>query len=206
MAMESRVALPFTTGKLQRTRQKLVHAIREEIAVSGRFSAETVTQRAGSSTATFYNHFATKDDALTAAYEQLMGELVEMVNEKCHIERLLDIGLRELVDSWVLRSAEFFCLNAPLFRVAQAAIERSKPMRDVFRQHEATVIEMYRRFIERGQAASLIRPGDPEAMAQMITVVSESWTHPLVQRLEPGSALHQELTESVVRMLSPDNS
>lgn len=178
--------------------------MREEIGTRGSFSAEGVSQRAGVSTATFYNHFATKDEALTAAYEQLMDELVEMVSDNCRIEVLLDIGLYVLMERWILRAAEFFRHNAPLFRVAQAAIERSKPMRDVFRQHEASVIELYRRFIERGQAASLIRQEDPEAMARVVAVVSEAWNHPLVQRLEPGNAFHRALTGSIVRMLSPD--
>jgi AcrR family transcriptional regulator len=191
-------------GKVQRTRRRLVEAVRAEITARGGFSAESVARRAGTSTATFYNHFATKDEALTAAYEMLMGELVETVADACGIERLLDDGLAGLADRWVLRSAVFFRDNASLFRLAQAAIDRSKPLRDLFRHHEHLVIDTYRRLIERGQTAQVIRGGDVQAMAEALAVVSESWNHPLVQRLEAGSPLHRELTNTVVRMLAPD--
>ena len=42
-------------GKVQRTRQKLINAIREEVAETGSFSAELIARRAGISMATFYN-------------------------------------------------------------------------------------------------------------------------------------------------------
>jgi AcrR family transcriptional regulator len=192
-------------GKVQRTRQKLINAIREEVAETGSFSAELIARRAGISMATFYNHFTTKDDALISAYEQLMGDLVELVEDKCRIDTLLDAGLRQLIESWVAHSAIFFRHNASLFRLAQVAIERSKTMRNLFREHEMIVIKHYQRFIERGQAASLIRAGNAETMAEVLAVVSESWNHPLVQRLEEGSEFHQELTESVTRILEPAN-
>ncbi|MEM1437051.1 MAG: TetR/AcrR family transcriptional regulator [Pseudomonadota bacterium] len=193
-------------GKLERTRLKLLDAVRNEIAESGRFTAERVASRAGSSTPTFYNHFANKDAALTAAYELLMGDLVQTVAQKCRIEVLLDKGLRELAAWWIETTAAFFRQNAPLFRLAQAAIKESKPMRAVFRAHEEEIIQLYLRFIERGQAAQLIRRGDARAMAEVLTITAQSWNHPLVQRLQPGSALHHELIETVVRMLQPDES
>jgi hypothetical protein len=64
-------------------------------------------------------------------------------------------------------------------------------------------MEHYRRFIELGQAAKAIRDGDQQSMAQMLTIFAESWHHSLVQNLKPGDALHEELTQSLVRMLTP---
>lgn len=194
----NRQAVP---GKTQRTRSKLVDAIREEIVVTGSFSAESVATRAGIATATFYNHFATKDEALSAAYEQLMGDLVALVQQQCEIENLLDLGLSDLVENWVADTANFFKHNAALFRIAQAAIERSKPMRDLFRDHESQVTESYRQFIERGQAASLIRDGHPAVMAKVLTVFSESLNHPLVQRIETGDEFHQEIADAIAGIL-----
>jgi len=194
------------SGKAQRTRQILIDAIRDEIAETGSFSAELVARRSGNSVATFYNHFATKDDALIGVYEQLMDELIELVQEKCRIEELLDVGLRQLVESWIVHSAILFRHNASLFRISQLTIERSKTMRDLFRQYEMIAIHHYRRFIERGQAASLIRDGNAETMAQVLTVISESWHHPMVQRLEEGSEFHMELTDVVIRILERPKS
>lgn len=191
-------------GKLARTRQKLLAAVRNEVAESGRFTADRVASRAGSSTPTFYNHFPNKDAALTAAYELLMDELVTLVDQKCRIEVLLDEGLEVLAARWIERTATFFRSNAPLFRIAQAAMKESKPLRTVFRSREAKIIGLYQRFVERGQAAGLLRQGDARAIAEVLTITAQSWNSPLVQRLEPGSALHTELIESVVRMLQPD--
>ncbi len=203
MKNEANATKQLFQGKTQRTRHKLVDAIREEIAATGSFSAESVAGRAGIATATFYNHFATKDEALSAAYEQLMGDVVAMVRAQCEIEKLLDLGLNAVVASWVLDTATFFKYNDALFRMAQAAIERSKRMRDLFREHEVLVIRCYQCFIERGQAASLICAGDPAVMAQVLTVVSESWNHPLVQRIEAGGEFHKALSSVVTGLLRP---
>lgn len=192
--------------KLERTRQKLVAAIREETAASGDFTAERVAQRAGASQATFYNHFANKDEALLAAYQSLMADLAATIADQCRIEKLLDEGLEQFVAGWLLGSAAFFRRNVSLFRLAQPAIERSRAMRDVYRHHEASAIEQYRRLIELGQAARVIRAGDALAMAQTLAVISEGWYHPMVQKLKRGSPLHREMTAAMARVLGPDQS
>ena len=191
-------------GKIERTRLKLVNAVRDEVKSSGDFNAEQVARRAGISPATFYNHFATKDQALIAAYENMMDNLVDLVANRCRIEKLLDQGMHDFMAEWVLSTTGFFSENASLFRLAQAAFGRSKDMRTLFREHEAAVIEHHRRFIELGQAARAIRQGNQLSMAQMLTVFSESWHHSLVQNLKAGDALHEELTRSLVRMLTPE--
>ena len=190
-------------GKIERTRQKLVNAVRDEVNSSGDFNAELIAHRASISPATFYNHFATKDQALLAAYENVMDSLVDLVASRCRIEKLLDEGMHNFMENWVLSTAAFFSENVALFRLAQAAFGRSKDMRTLFREHEAAVMEHYRRFIELGQAAKAIRDGDQQSMAQMLTIFAESWHHSLVQNLKPGDALHEELTQSLVRMLTP---
>ena len=194
---------PQAAGKLARTRHKLVWAVYNEIAETGEFNARRVALRAGTSTPTFYNHFPTKDDALAAAYEQMMVGVVDLARRKCQIERLLDEGLEPLVADWVLMSGAFFRENVRLGRLAQAAMDRSKAMRDLFRRHEAEVIEIYRRFIELGQAASVIRRGNPASMASVLTITVQSWHHQLVQNLQPGDELHRELAGMIVRMLQP---
>ncbi|MEH6558064.1 MAG: TetR/AcrR family transcriptional regulator [Oceanicoccus sp.] len=195
--------VPFP-GKFERTREKLVSAIRDEVRESGDFTADLVAKRSGSSSANFYNHFATKDEALIAVYDQLMSDLVALVSDQCKIERLLDEGVQPFMAGWVLRTAQFFADNAALFRLAQSAFGRSKSLRHLFKKYEAAVTEIYRRFIELGQAAGQIRGGDQDTMAQMLTVFSESWHHSLVQQLEAGDPLHDELSQALVRMVSTD--
>lgn len=133
-----------------------------------------------------------------------MVELDETIAERCRIEALLDEGLRQFVSNWLLSTARFFSRNASLFRLAQATIEQSKAMRDIYRRHEGDAIQAYQRFIELGQAARVIREGDAPAMAQALVVITEGWYHPLIQKLKPDSALHQEMTEATVRLLAPE--
>lgn len=191
-------------SKIARTRNRLVTAIREDVMSTGTFTAESVSELAGISQATFYNHFPNKEAALLAAYEALMSEVLVLVRHYCRIEHLLDIGLAALAAEWILASSSFFKRHARLFRLAGGAIDRSKAMRDVFRAHETEVINIYVRFIELGQAASVIRSGDAHAMAEWLTVTSESWNHSLVQKLEADGDLHHELTTSLVRALAPE--
>lgn len=202
--VDSQTPHPQGSSKSERTRGRLVTAIRQEIHESGDFSAASVAARTGSSPANFYNHFATKDAALEAAYDETMADLNAFVTRQCQIERLLDEGIEAFMAGWVSRSAEFFAGNSALFRLAQAVFGRSKSLRDLFRSHEAQVLESYRRFIELGQSANQIRAGNQKVMAQMLLVFSESWHHSLVQKLTPGDALHQELTQGLVRILSVD--
>lgn len=191
-------------GKLGRTRMKLIAAIRAEIKESGDFNANQVARRSKSSPANFYNHFATKDAATHAAYDQMMSELAASVSDQCRIESLLDSSMQVFVADWVLQLGGFFAENSSLFRLAQAGMGQSKGLRDLFRTHEQAIIETYQRFIERGQAAGQVRTGDQTAMAQMLVVFTESWHHRLVQKLKPGDPLHEQLTQAFIRILSPD--
>jgi len=195
---------PSSPGKIARTRHRLIHAIRQEVCATGDFSAERVSLRAGVSPATFYNHFATKDEALVAAYQALMTDLDDMVTDRCRIEVLLDDGLREFMSKWLLNTASFFSTHAPLFRLAQAGIARSKELRNVFRQHQDFAIQAYARLIELGQAARAIRVGDSLILAQVLVVNTQGWFHPLIQKLKPNTGLHIEMVETLVRMLRPD--
>ena len=195
---------PASLPKVERTRLRLVRAVREEIEATGGFTAEVAARRAGTSAATFYNHLPSKHEALHAVYVELMDELVESVAAMLRIERVLEVGLEAFVAEWVQGVARFFRRNARVFSAAQVALPDSKAMRDVFRSREARALEIYERFVRLGQAARVLREGDVAAMAQVMMVTSEGWLHPSVQALEAGDALHAELTGSVVRMLAPD--
>jgi len=37
-------------------------------------------------------------------------------------------------------------------------------------------------------------------MARLLTIIEESWNHPLVQRLEKGSTLHGEITRTLLKI------
>ena len=62
--LEARADRPLR--KTERTRLRLVDAVRAEIEATGGFTAEHVARRAETSPATFYNHFESKDDLIVA--------------------------------------------------------------------------------------------------------------------------------------------
>ena len=204
MLAESRSRDLESLPKAERTRLRLVQAVRDEIGSTGAFTADLAARRAGSATATFYNHFPSKEVALQAVYGELMEELVESVERMLRIERVLEVGLDAFVGEWVLGVASFFRRNARVFSAAQVALPDSKAMREIFRDREAVALEAYARFVRLGQAARVLRDGDVAAMAQVMMVTSEGWLHPSVQTIEAGDAFHTELTGSVVRMLAPN--
>ena len=204
MLAESRSRDLESLPKAERTRLRLVQAVRDEIGSTGAFTADLAARRAGSATATFYNHFPSKEVALQAVYVELMEELVESVERMLRIERVLEVGLDAFVGEWVLGVASFFRRNARVFSAAQVALPDSKAMREIFRDREAAALEVYARFVRLGQSARVLREGDVAAMAQVMMVTSEGWLHPSVQTIEAGDAFHTELTGSVVRMLAPN--
>ena len=95
-------------GKAQRTRARLIEATCDELSESGSFTAERVARRAGTSVATFYVHLPTKEVALVAVFERVMGELVSVVERQLRVDALLEQGLEALMADFVLASVEFF--------------------------------------------------------------------------------------------------
>lgn len=189
----------------ERTRARLLAAVAAEIEVDGDFGADGVARRAGTSIATFYNHFPSKQEALRAAYGDLMGALLAHVDAHCRIERVLVQGLEAFLSDWVADTAAFFARHSALFRLAQPAMGRGDVIRTLYLEHQDVVVERYRRFVELGQAARVFRQGDAEAIARWLLVTSEGWFHPAMQRLERGDALHEETTRALHRALCCEN-
>ncbi len=190
--------------KLERTRLRLVDAVRAEIEQEGGFTAEQVARRAETSPATFYNHFANKDIALAAGFAAVMDDLVALVESRLRIEQLLDAGLERFAHDWVLACVAFFRTNSATFRAAQAGFAASDTLRRIYREHEDAALDHYVRFVSLAQRAQAVRADDPRAMAQALMIQNQGLNHPGVLRLEPGGALHRELSRQVVRHLEPE--
>ena len=181
-------------GKAQRTRAKLIEATCEELSESGSFTAERVSRRAGTSVATFYVHLPTKEVALVAAFERIMGELVSVVDEQLKVEKLLESGLETSMYEFVEASIDFFSRRMLVMRSGLAALPDSRELRQVYREHERLAFEGFSRFISLGQSAGQIRAGDPEELARTFLVLSQGLNNPLVLDSEVRSSLPRELT------------
>jgi AcrR family transcriptional regulator len=201
---------PVTPGKAQRTYASLAAATATEIAENGSFTAERVAARAGTSVATFYAHFSSKDGALVAAFARVMDELTALVERELSLERLLDEGLGNLCRSFVEAGVGLFREHALVFRVALARVPESRPLRDVYRQHERAAHDRYRRFVELGQAAGRVRPGDPEALALALLVLTEGLNNPRLLGASDATAGSSaassglgEIARALERLLAP---
>jgi AcrR family transcriptional regulator len=186
----------------RRTHERLVDATRAEIAAAGSFTAERVAARAGSSPATFYSYFPSKADALAAAFESVMADLVQLCERELSIERLLDAGLAERCAGIVEATADFFGEHENLFRCALAALPESRRLRGIYREHEAEAFDVHLRFVERAQRAGQIGAGEPGAVAQCLLVQLQGLNNPRVVHGSPGDALRKQLARTLAATLA----
>lgn len=135
-----------------------------------------------------------------------MDELLVLVSSGLRIELLLQQGLADFCAGWVQVCAEFFNSNAELLAVVQAEAPGSEELRRIFtsRQHES--LSRYEQFIELGQLAQVIRPGDINAMARLLLITNQSWNHAFLRQVQPSDALYQEMTQMMVQLLAPQTT
>lgn len=143
---------------------------------------------------------------MASAFTAAMDDLLEMVTQGLRIEHLLHRGLEGFCSDWAEVCAEFFSANAVLLAVAQAEAKASAELRRIFasRQHES--LGRYETFVELGQLAQVIRPGDASAIAKMLLITNQCWNHPFLRQVQPGDALYQEMTQLMVQLLAPQSN
>lgn len=184
---------PPAGGKARRTYDALVTATRDTVAATGTFSAETVAERAGMATATFYAYFSSKDDALAAAFDQVLHENNERLADALSIEALLDRGLEPLLENLAVVAIHAFKDNALMFRLALSRLSEHRTIRDAYRRRERDALEVIERFVQLGTAAGRLRAGDQQAMATALLVLLQGFNNPIL--------LHRDDRDPVVREL-----
>ena len=190
-------------GKAQRTRARLIEATCDELSESGSFTAERVARRAGTSVATFYVHLPTKEVALVAVFERVMGELVAVVENQLRVEALLEHGLESIMRDFVQASIDFFSQRMHVMRAGLAALPDSRELRQVYREHEGLAFEVFSRFVSLGQSAGQIRSGPPDELARTFLVLSQGLNNPLLFDAEARSVLPAHLTRVLAEWLAP---
>ena len=174
--------------KAERTRATLAAATRDELAATGAFTAERVAARAGTSPATFYAHFPTKDEALVAAFGLVLDELVSRTNAVLGIERLLDDGLSATCAALVTELVGVFSADALVFRVALARLHDSRALRELYRRSEAASLDHLEQFVLRGQAAGLLTGGSAGQVAELVLVLCQGVNNPRLLRARRNRA------------------
>ncbi len=190
------------TERSRRTRAGLVAGVRDELRETGAFTADTVAERAGCSPATFYGHFATKDDALALAFELVLVDLANLTDETLTIEQLEVDGLEATVRSWIVRQTSFFGAESLVFRAALARLPFHRGIRHAYREAERVALDQLVAVITAGQAVGLIRDDPPTALAEAFLVLSQGLNNPHVLR-SPSGSVHEHLHRSLVATLAP---
>jgi len=115
-------------------RERLVAAMAEVCAERGYAdtSVERVAKRAGVSSVTFYKQFADKEDCLLASHRQLLGRLLEAIDQAS------DGGGAEVGPHAVLHTAlEIFAVDPPSARLLTVEILATGP--EGVKRHDAMV-------------------------------------------------------------------
>jgi AcrR family transcriptional regulator len=191
-------------GKARRTYQNLAVATCAEIEASGSFTAERVALRAGSSPATFYAYFSSKDDALTAAFQVVLDRLVEFVEEAMTVESLLELGLESFCERFAVDTLTFFRRESQVFRLALARLAENAPLRTAYRTNQRLALARYQRWIELGQAAGKLRMQEPEMLARVLMVLTQGFNNPIALATPRDEVLEAELGRSLFVLLCPE--
>ncbi|MEZ5343665.1 MAG: TetR/AcrR family transcriptional regulator [Acidimicrobiales bacterium] len=161
------------TARSRRTRTALVEAVTNELRAAGAFDADGVASRADCSPATFYSHFGTKDEALTAAFRLVLDSLLDLSASLLTLDRIETLGLDKTLITMVDRQADFFRHETLVFRAALAQLPTNRGLRDAYRSAETVDVERLSTLIETGQARGLIRLGPPDVLANAVLVLAQ---------------------------------
>jgi len=168
------------TARSRRTRASLAQAAHAYLAEHGALNAETTAKSAGVSTATFYSHFATHDDAIAAALDITLTAVVGVAEQLFHIEALIENGLPAVLDDLIVEMHSVFRSESLVMRSALARLPSHQPIREIYRSHEARSLEHLTRQIQLGQKAGLLREGQHDLRATTLLVLLQGLHNPLL--------------------------
>lgn len=191
------------TERSRRTRADLAKATHDVLARDCNLNADAIASAAGCSTATFYAHFETHDDALAAALDLSLTAVVGAAERLFHIEVLIENGLEAVVDDLVTGTHEVFRSEGPVMRAALARLALHRPTREVYRGHEARSLEHLRRHIELGQKAGILRGGPPVPRATSLLVLLQGIHNPILTRKRIDPLIAGDLHRAIFALLSP---
>ncbi|MET0559952.1 MAG: TetR/AcrR family transcriptional regulator [Solirubrobacterales bacterium] len=107
-------------------RERLIAAMAEACAEEGyaEVAVADVVARARVSTATFYKHFASKQDCLLAAYSELFKRLLEEINVACAAASAGEEQVRSAIETCL----ELFAADPPTARLLTVEILAAGPV------------------------------------------------------------------------------
>jgi len=191
------------TARSRRTRSDLARAAHAGLAQTGTLNADATAKTAGVSTATFYSHFATHDDAIAAALDISLTAIVGVAEQRFHIEALIDNGLEKVLHGLIREMHGVFRSESLVMRAAVARLPQHQPMRQIYRTHEARSLEHLTRQIELGQKAGLLRQGQHHQRATTLLVLLQGLHNPLLTKKRIHPEVAADLHRAMHAVLSP---
>lgn len=193
---------PPTSRKARSTYDRLLESCHAVMQKSGSVSPEDVTEMAGVSTATFYTYFTSKDHAVAATFDLILGRMTSRLADELSIERLLDENLESVIRRAVRIVIDSFRADARIYRLALSRLTDSPMMRDVYVTREQEILSYLGMFIRRGVSAGRIRDEDPSLLAAVILVTMQGLQNPTLIR-STDRRLDSEIASMLVWELSP---
>lgn len=183
------------------TSGELARATHDQIARHGSINAGAIAHAAGVSTATFYVHFATHDDAIAAALDITLGAVVEVARKFINIEEFIERGVEPVIADVVHEIHAIFRAESLVTRMAIARFAHHRGISDVYHLHENAGLEHLARQIELGQRAGLLSAGNPAHRATCAIVIMEGINNPLLTRAQLAPEVATHLREALVAAL-----
>ena len=190
------------TARSRRTRSALVAAVRSNLRAHGTFTADSVADLAGCSPATFYSHFGTKDDALTAAFDQTLSELVDGSTQRLTVAAFANLGIDATITVFVDWQAQFFRVESLVFRAALSRLPAHQPLRAAYRRAEEQTLTHMDATLSTLQTAGTIRTGDTTELAEAFMIASQGINNPRALRSE-AVGQRAALAAGISGMLKP---
>ncbi len=191
-----------TTKRATRTRAELAQAAHDEIARTGSLDASAIANSAGVSTATFYTHFDTHDDAISAALDIALADVVGVAQRHFHIEALVERGLDAVIDDLLRETHAVFQAEGLVMRIALARLAHHRAIRDTYRRHETISYDHLTRHIELAQKAGLVGAGNPAHRATSLLVLTQGINNPLLTRQKLNNEIATQLRRAMIAALA----
>ncbi|MEO1061789.1 MAG: TetR/AcrR family transcriptional regulator [Actinomycetota bacterium] len=187
------MATAAKTARSRRTRTALVAAVHDRLAADGAFTAEEVAADAGCTPATFWAHFGTKDDAVAAAFETALDDLVALTTELFEDAIPADVG--RWADAVTDRLIGYFAERALLYRAAIARFPEHRGLRRSYRDAEQRAEEII---------AAALGPERDRNDAVAVLVFCQGLNNPGLLRSGPASRVRRRLADALATLVGDE--
>lgn len=191
------------TKRSKRTRSALAQAVHQQLSNDGLLDVRSATAAAGVSEATFYAHFASHDNAIAAALDLALVQIVGVAELHFGVDEIRRIGLEAHVGQLVIKSHAVFAAEGSVLRTSLARLSHHREIGEVYLRHEIRSHEHICAEIELAQAEGLITHGRPEPRATALLVLLQGINNPLLTRRELDHVVAERLVRSIVALLEP---